>query len=235
MRPGGGDDANDVVTDSVLHVDELDRFLQRAQITLVDDLPYGLDRVLIPLRFQDGYLVLVVRVAELQAYEEAVELRFGQREGALVLDRVLGRHHDERFRHAIGHAVHGDLVLLHALEQCGLSFGGCAVDLIGEHDLGHDWPRAVLELLGLLVVDRHAGDVRRQQVGCELNPAERAAEGLRQTAGKHRLAHAGHILDEQVSSAHQRHHGEPLTIGLADNHLLHTGEDTLRDVPRLGS
>jgi len=51
------------------------------------------------------------------AEQEAVELRFGQRERAFVLDRVLRREHDERLRHLVGDAVNGDLALFHAFEQ----------------------------------------------------------------------------------------------------------------------
>ena len=48
------------------------------------------------LLVDDPGLVVRVRVAERRAYEEAVELRLGQREGALVLDRVLRRDDEER-------------------------------------------------------------------------------------------------------------------------------------------
>ena len=50
----------------------------------------GLDEV------EDGALGLGAGERELDVEEEAVELRLGQREGALVLDRVLGGDHHER-------------------------------------------------------------------------------------------------------------------------------------------
>ena len=46
-------------------------------------------------------LVVLARVAERGPQEEAVELRLGQRERALLLDRVLGREHEERRRAAV--------------------------------------------------------------------------------------------------------------------------------------
>ena len=47
------------------------------------------------LRLDDVQLVLLVRVAERRPHEEAVELGLRQRECPLLLDRVLGREHEE--------------------------------------------------------------------------------------------------------------------------------------------
>ena len=47
---------------------------------------------------QEGLLVGCGRVTNRQAHQETVELGFGQREGALILDRVLGGQHQERAR-----------------------------------------------------------------------------------------------------------------------------------------
>ena len=87
------------------------------------------------------------RVAERQAQQEAVELRLGQRERALELDRVLRRQHQERPRQRARLAVDGDLALLHRLQQRRLGARRGAVDLVGQHDLGEDRPGPELELL----------------------------------------------------------------------------------------
>ena len=138
---------------------------------------------------------------------EPVELGLRQRERALVLDRVLGRDDEERIGHRVGHAVDRRLALLHALEQARLRLGRRAVDLVGEHDLAEDRARPELELLRLLVVDRQAGDVRRQQVRRELDAPERAAEAAGDRLGQHGLAGARHVLDQQVPAAQQRDRG----------------------------
>ena len=88
----------------------------------------------------------------------------GQGERALVLDRVLGRDDEERVGHHVGRPVDRRLALLHALEQGGLGLRRRPVDLVGQDDLAHDRARPELELLGLLVVDRQAGHVGREQV-----------------------------------------------------------------------
>ena len=64
--------------------------------------------------------------------QEAVELRLGQRERALELDRVLRREHEERLGQRVRLAVDGDLPLLHRLEQRRLRLRRRAVDLVGE-------------------------------------------------------------------------------------------------------
>jgi hypothetical protein len=64
--------------------------------------------------------------------EEAVELRFRQRKDPLVLERVLGRDHDERRCEPMDLPVHGDMALLHGLEQRRLRPGRRSVDLVRE-------------------------------------------------------------------------------------------------------
>ena len=101
------------------------------------------------------------RVAHRHPRHEAVALRLGQGVGALHLDRVLGRDHHERRLEVVRRVVDGDLPLLHALQQRGLGLGRGAVDLVADHDVGEDAARPELELAGLLVEDRDAGDVGR--------------------------------------------------------------------------
>ena len=71
---------------------------RRAQQAVgVDDLLHPVERLgrrLVAPR--DLALALLVGIAHLDAQQEAVELRLGQGEGALQLDRVLGGQHQER-------------------------------------------------------------------------------------------------------------------------------------------
>ncbi len=73
--------------------------------------------------------------------------------------------------------------------------------------VGEDGPGDEPELLGLLVVDRDAGEVGGQEVrGC-LDPAEGAVDGCRDGPGQHGLAHPRHAVEEQVPLGEQAHHG----------------------------
>ena len=129
---------------------------------------------------------------------------FGQREGAFVLNRVLRRHDEERFRHLVRDPVHRHLPLLHCFEQRGLRLRRRPVDLVCEDHLRDDWPRPELKVTRFLVVNRDAAHIAWQQVGRELNTPEAAARRDGKAAGEDRLADARHVLDEDVALAHQR-------------------------------
>jgi hypothetical protein len=91
---------------------------------------------------QHGDLVLVGRVADHDADEEAVDLRLRERVGALEIDGVLRGEDHEGVGQLEAIALDGDLALLHRLEQRRLGLRGGAVDLVGEHHVGEDRPGA---------------------------------------------------------------------------------------------
>ena len=129
-----------------------------------------------PLVVDDLELVIQARIAERGLEEETVELRLGEREGALVLDRVLGRQQEERIRQRPGHAVDRHLALGHRLEQRGLRLRHRPVDLVDEDDVGEDRARPELEVARPLVVDGEARDVGRLEVRRALDPRRGAPE-----------------------------------------------------------
>ncbi len=179
------------------------------------------------LLVEDDDLLERLRVAQVQPQHEAVELSLGQRKRALVLDRVLGGDDEEGLGHGVGNAIDRDLALLHGLEQSGLGLGRGPVDLVGEDDLGHDRARPELELVVLLVEDRQAGDVRWQQVRRELDAPKGAAQALGDGLGQDSLAGAGHVLDQQVALAQQRHESQADLVVLAHDDALNVGDDLL--------
>jgi hypothetical protein len=129
-----------------------------------------------------------------------------------------GDHHEGLLQRVRG-AVDRDLAFFHALEQRRLRLGRGPVDLVAEHDVGEHRPRLELELAPLLVVGAHAGDVAGQQVRRELDPPHGAVDRPRQGLGQHRLAHPGHVLDEQVPLGEQHGQGEldGVTLALDDD------------------
>ena len=113
-------------------------------------------------------------VLDRQLEHEAVKLRLRQRVRPLVLDRVLGRDHQERVGQRVALAVDGDAALLHRFQQGGLGLGGRAVDLVGQQDVAEDRARPEVERDGARIEDGRADDVGRHQVRGELDPPERA-------------------------------------------------------------
>ncbi len=144
-------------------------------------------------------------VADDHLHHEPVDLRLGQRIGALGLDRVLGGHHQEGVRHRVGLPADRDLPFLHDLQQRALHLGRGPVDLVGEQQVGEDRSERDLELAGRLVVDAGAEDVGGHQVGGELHPVEVPADRLGQRFHRERLGQAGHALDQDVPAGEQRH------------------------------
>ena len=144
---------------------------------------------------------------------EPVELRFGQRVRAFLLDRVLRGEHEERVGHLMPDAADRDLPLLHRFEQRGLRFRRRAVDFVGQNDVREDRPgeKPELALAGgaVLFDDVGARDVGRHQVGRELNAAEREVQRAGQRAHQQRLGQAGHAFQQAVAAGEQ-----------GDQHLL---------------
>ena len=105
-----------------------------------------LDRVLAAQVESIWLSAAAVQIAQAQLEQEAVELGLGQRERALVLDRVLRRQHHEGAGQGRVDAVHRHLALAHALQQRGLRARRGAVDLVGQQDVGEGRAGDELEL-----------------------------------------------------------------------------------------
>ncbi len=156
-----------------------------------------------------GDLQFLVRlgVADADVEHEAVELRLGQRIGALLLDGVLRGQHEERPRQIVGSAADRHLQFLHRLQQGGLRLGRRAVDLVGQQDVGEHRPLDEAELPraggAVLLDDLAAGDVRRHQVRRELDAIELQVDGLRDGADHQRLGQARHADHQAVAAREQ--------------------------------
>jgi hypothetical protein len=133
---------------------------------------------------------------------------------------VLGGEHVEGTRHVMADAGHGDVMLLHGLEQRGLSLGAGAVDLVGHQELGEDrsFDEAEAAPPGRALLQHfRAHDVGGHQIRRELDAlvleSEHGAERLDQT----RLGKAGHADQKRVSAGEQRNQGKVDHALLAEN------------------
>jgi hypothetical protein len=147
-----------------------------------------------------------------------------------VLDGVLGGDHHERPGHRVGGAVDGDLALGHGLQQRRLRLGRGAVDLVGQHQVVEDGARAKGEGAVAPVPHAQAHDVGRQQVGRELHPAEAGVERRGQRLRQARLAHARHVLEQQVTLRHQAQQDQRDDVALALDHPLDVVDDPVEVV-----
>ena len=114
-------------------------------------------------------------------------------------------------------------MLLHRFEQRGLRLGRRAVDFVGEHDVREDRARRKHHLAAsgrrVFLNDVRAGDVRRHQVGRELDAVELEVEHLRQRADQQRLGQPGHADDQAVAADEQRQQHLVHHVVLADDQL----------------
>src|SRR5205823_13765030 len=179
-----------------------------------------LERVLRPAGAEQLLLVRRVRIADRQLHQEAVELRFRQRVRTDVLDRVLRRDDEERIGQRQAVLLDRDHPLAHRLEQRRLRLRRGPVDLVGEEDVREDRTGDELELLLLLLVNRDADDVGRQQVAGELDALERQRQRARQRVRQRGLADAGDVFEEDVPLRQERGDAELHDLGLAANDAL---------------
>ncbi len=162
--PGRGGQRDGVALHGRGDVDLADDADQLADLRGVGHRLEVLERVVQRVRVEHRDLGGLDRVAHRHPRHEAVALGLGEGVGALHLDGVLRRDDHERRLELVRRPVDGDLTLLHALQQRGLGLGGGAVDLVADDDVGEDAAGAELELAGVLVEHRDAGDVGGQQV-----------------------------------------------------------------------
>ena len=118
---------------------ECDELLQ------IDDRPRGEHLAdfgfLVARRRGENLLFLVGGgIVDLDVEHEPVELRFGQRIGAFLLDRVLRGDREERIGQVVGRLADRHFALLHRLQQRGLRLRRRAVDFVGQQDVGEDRP-----------------------------------------------------------------------------------------------
>ena len=169
--------------------------------------------------------MLLVRVAELELEEEAVELGLGQRVRALVLDRVLRGEDEERLGQLPRRPLDRHLPLLHRLEQRGLRLRRRPVDLVGEQHAREDRSRPERELAA--VQRQRPEQVRRKHVRRELGAAEFEAERAGDRVRDQRLRDAGYALEQDVAADEQRAE-DPLDGRLLpDGDLRHLGHDAV--------
>jgi hypothetical protein len=160
----------------------------------------------------------VLGVVDEDLEHEAVDLRLGQRVGALRLDRVLGRHHEERVGHRVRRVAERHLALLHHLEQRRLHLRGGAVDLVRQQEVAEDRPELGVERRAVRAVDARADQVGGDEVGGELDALEGTAEDVGGRLHRQRLGETGHALDQQMPAGQE---ADEHTL----EHLILPGDD----------
>ena len=128
----------------------------------------------------------------------------------------------------MGYAVHGDLALLHSLQQSGLSPGGGTVELIRQKQIAENRALLVIVVAGVLVVDGEARHVRGHHVRGELHPLVVQLQGPGKGQSQRGLADAGLVLQKEVASGQHGQKRLENHIVLADNGAADFRQDLFR-------
>ena len=110
----------------------------------------------------------------------------------------------------------------HRLQQGRLRLRQAAVDLVGQHQIGKDRPLLEFERAaagGRFHHHERAQQVRRREVGRELNAAEAKLQNVGQRLDQERLAQPRHAFDEDVSTGHGGDQHLLDHVGLTHDHL----------------
>src|SRR3954465_445302 len=186
---------------------------------------------------QDAVLLRLRRIVDDHVEHETIELRLGQRIGALLLDRILRREHEQRPLERVADAVHGHLVFLHRLEERRLCLRRRAVDFVGEDHVGEDRSGDEADLAAtadpILLDHLGADDVRRHQVGRELDAVELQMNRLRQALDQQRLRQPRHAAQQHVAAGKKRGQDLPDHRLLADNRAAELVSQPAREALRL--
>src|SRR5207237_5519728 len=137
--------------------------------------------------------------------------------------------HQERLFEDVRCAADSYLLLLHRLEQRGLDFCRCAIDFIGENDVGEYRPLLYRESSVRLVVDLSPDDIRWQQIGGELNAAERSVDRFSHGSNCESFCEAGNTFQQYVAPSEQANH-QPLDhVILTDDAAAYLMNDLMDD------
>lgn len=144
-------------------------------------------------------------VIDEQLEKKTVRLRFRQGVGSFLLDGILRRHDEERLGQRMGFPANRHLALLHRFEESALDLGGCAIDFIGQNEVGEDGTEMRAKLAILRLKYHCADHVAGEQIGRELDTFELHAEGHAERAHEEGLGQAGHTFEQNVPVGQQGH------------------------------
>src|SRR5216683_754030 len=197
------DDLESVIVQAGVDLDVRDGDLHSENIADIRDRIERIQRIIANALAENFLFGFVRGIAHLDAHQKAVELRFRQGIGAVVLDGILRGDHEKRLRKRERFAVDGDLRFVHGFEKRGLRARGGAVDFVSENDVGENRAGAEFKFARFGIVDADAEDVAGEQVRRELDALKAAMEGFCKGLRESGFADAGDVFDEQVTAREQ--------------------------------
>ena len=205
-RTRGGDQTSGETNDFVRNRHAAHQFLQANYFFSIQDLAgFGFHRSRCPFDNLDFFLDRWITHPKVE--HKTIQLGFGKRIGPFHLDWVLSGDNKKWRRQTIRLPTNGDFAFLHRLEQRRLGFGWRSIDFVGQQKVRKDGPFHELHSVppGVLIFLEHvgAGDVRRHQVGGELNSSKLHVERPGKRAAHERFTQTGNAKQKHVPAAKQ--------------------------------
>ena len=175
---------------------------------------------------QNAPLGCAIGIEHVDLHQEAIELRFGQRIGAFLLQRVLRRQHMERARQIVALASHRHVIFLHGLQQRRLRARAGAVDLVRHQQLREDRPAHKAERaapVGGLLHDFRAQNVGGHQIGRELHAPRIEPQHRPQRLDELGFGQTRHADQQAMAARQQRDERLLHHLLLAEDDLAHGG------------
>jgi hypothetical protein len=169
----------------------------------------------------DLHFIFEVGIADFDVDHETIKLSFGQRVCSFLLDGILRGQDKERQRQRERAPSGSNFVLLHGLQKRRLSFRRRTVDFVGQQNIRED--RALEKLKApsagarIFLQDVRSRDVRRHQIGRELNPIEFEVQDFREGADQKRFRQSGNADQQTMALGEQGDQNFLDDVILADN------------------
>src|SRR6266851_3880352 len=194
------DDLERVIVQAGVYFDVCNGVLHGENIADIRDRIERIERIIANALAENFLFRFVGGIAHFDAHQETVELRFRQRIGAVMLDRILRGDDEKGLWKRERFAVHGDLRFVHGFEKSGLRARRGAVDFVSENDVGENRAGTKFKFARLGIVDADAENVAGEQVRGELDALKAAMKGFCESLRESGLADAGYVFDEEVAA-----------------------------------
>ena len=227
MLPGCLSKACNIGIDFVIHINLFSKPLQPDNVLSGGNLLYLVNGVIAVPCLENIHLALQIRIAHIQLNHKPVQLRFGKHLGTHGTNGILGSNDNKGSGQYPGNPINGYAALLHNLQKGRLGLAGGPVDFVRQKQIAHDNAGLIIKAAGLFIVNGKARYIRRHNVRGKLHPVMNQMHRLGDGQRHGGLAHAGNVLNQNMST--RQHRQQYLDYGfiLADNGFFYLPDNLL--------
>lgn len=136
---------------------------------------------------------------------------------------ILGSENKKGPRKVDSSSIERHLSLTHCLHQSGLCTGACAIDFIGNEDIGEHRTFTKGKIVVLLIKNEDSKQVTWKKVTCKLDTMQFSADGFCEGTSEGCFSDAWHIFDKYVSIGEKGDNCQIDNVGFAFKGELYSG------------